>query len=453
MSVPVKVHCVLLPALLALAATRVVFAQEPTGPAPKPSPTPQEDSRPFHLGGELKVDFRNSKDVSSPVYFPFPPELIPQGQTGVIMRTVDPGSSLELPNVALRGEGEIMSGVTAKVEVHFLDLYNRNPTSSDDRLQLREAWVRVGRAPEGFQSGGTSFYVLVGLAPRFSRQLQRRLEHYGLWGTAVGRFEQPQVQLGGTLGRVYWRAMVGNGNPVFFRDTNALAGDNGTPERAPGNVNPIYQSGFPILYDAKPTDVTVNGDLEWGGGLGYRAGSDRAGLDVLGWVFGRRLQDTVRLRGTYYGGDIKLLQGAGFPLPYSGRDKREYGVNVQGRWGGGRLFGQYVDQEIAHLPRRGFEAEVAWRFDLDSGILIGDSPALNWIQPVVRVSHFQNGFDGPREFPGLSVTWDWTKIDAGIRVEIIPGVDLTAEYAWHAARTHNTTLHPNEALVTLRVEF
>ena len=99
MSVPVKVRCVLIPALLALAATRVVLAQEPTGPAPKPSPTPQEDSRPFHLGGEFKVNFRNSKDVSSPVYFPFPPELIPQGQTGVIMRTVDPGSSLELQTI------------------------------------------------------------------------------------------------------------------------------------------------------------------------------------------------------------------------------------------------------------------------------------------------------------------------------------------------------------------
>ena len=442
---------VLLSASLALAATRTASAQGTA--APEPSPTPQEESRPFRLGGELKVSFRNSKDVSSPVYFPFPPALIPRGQTGVFMRTVDPGSSLEVPNAAFRGEGEITSGVTAKVEVHFLDLYNRNPTSSDDRVLLREAWVRFGRAPEGFRSGGTSLYVLVGLAPRFSKQLQRRMESYGLWGTAVGRFEQPQVQLGGTLGRLYWRAMVGNGNPVFFRDPNALAGDNGTPERAPGNVNPIYQSGFPILYDAKPTDVTVHGDLEWGGGLGYRAGSDRAGLDVLGWAFGRRLQDTVSLRGTFYGGDIKLLQGNGFPLPYTGRDKREYGVNVQGRWGGGRLFGQYVDQEIAHLRRRGFEAELAWRFGLDGLFLIGESPALNWIQPVVRVSHVDNGFDGPREFPGLSVTWDWTKVDAGLRVGIVREVDLTAEYSWHAARTRTSTLHPNEALVTLRVGF
>jgi hypothetical protein len=426
-------------------------AQEPV-PSPEPSPR-QEDTRPFRLGGEFKANFRNSRDLSSPVFFPFPPELFPVGQSGVFMRTVDPGSSLELSNLALKGEGEITSGVTAKVEVHFLDLYYRNPTSSDDRILLREAWVRFGRSPAGFGSGGNSVYLLAGLAPRFSKQVQRRLESYGLWGTAIGRFEEPQIQLGGTLGRAYWRAMVGNGNPVFFRDTNALAGDNGTPERAPGNVNPIYQSGFPILYDAKPADLNLHGDFEWGGGAGYRLGSESAGADVLGWAFGRRLQETARIRGTFYGGDLKLLQGNGFPLPYSGDRKREYGVNVDGRLGGGRLFAQYVDQTIADLPRRGFEAELAWRFSLNGLFLIGESPAFNWIQPVVRVSRIHNGFDAPREYPGLSVAWDWTKIDLGLRVGIVREVDLTAEYSRHDAKTYVSTLHPDEALATLRVGF
>jgi hypothetical protein len=448
-----KARAVLLCASLAAAAAREAYPQQAAVPASEASPAPPEESRPFRLGGELKANFRDSEDVSSPVFFPFPTELVPQGQTGVFMRTVDPGSSLEVSNAALRGEGEITSGVTAKVEVHFLDLYNRNPTSSDDRVLLREAWVRFGRSLQGFGSGGTSFYVLVGLAPRFSKQLQRHMESYGLWGTAVGRFEQPQVQMGGTLGRLYWRAMAGSGNPVFFRDPNALAGDNGTPERAPGNVNPIYQSGFPILYDTKPSDVSLHGDFEWGGGLGYRAGSDHVGVDVLGWAFERRLQDTVRIRGTFYGGDVKLLRGNGFPLPYSGTDKREWGANLVGRLGDARLFAQYVDQKIANLPRRGFEAELAWRFPLHGLFLIGESPALNWIQPVVRASHIDNGFDAPREYPGPSVTWDWTKVDLGFRVGIVREVDLTAEYSWNAAKTRTTTLHPDETLVTLRVGF
>jgi hypothetical protein len=51
------------------------------------------------------------------------------------------------------------------------------------------------------------------------------------------------------------------------------------------------------------------------------------------------------------------------------------------------------------------------------------------------------------------VTWDWTKVDAGFRVGIVREVDLTAEYSWNDARARTTTLHPDEALVTLRVGF
>ena len=432
---------------VAIAGVAASFAQD----APQ-TPEATAAGNPFRLGGEVKIAFRNSTDVTSPVFFPFPAnDLPPSGQ--VVEETVSPGSSLEVANAALRGEGELTSGVTAKVEVHFLDLYNRNPTSSDDRILLREAWLRFGRKPQGFVSAGTTFYALLGLAPRFTKQTQRHLESYGLWGTAVGRFEQPQVQLGGTLGHFYWRGMLGNGNPLFFRDPNALAGDNGTPERTPGNNHPIYNSGFPILYDAKPSDLNLHGDFEWGGGAGFRAGSDRSGLDILGWGFGRRLEDTVSIRGTFYGGDLKLLEGNGVPLPFSGHEKREYGANLEARLGGGRLFAQYIDQTIANLPRKGFEAEAVWRFDLNGLFLIGESPAFNWLQPVVRCSRINNGFEAPHEFPGLSVAWDWTKIDLGIRIGIVREVDLTAEYSWNDASTSAGSLHPNEALVTLRAGF
>ena len=117
-------------------------------------------------------------------------------------RTVAEGKSFELSTATLIAEGELGGGVAAKVEVHFSDLYNRNPTSSDDRVFVRQAWVRLGDKYEPLQvQPGTTFYVLVGLAPRFSKQLTRRLESYGLWGTAVGRFEQPQLEAGGSFGR------------------------------------------------------------------------------------------------------------------------------------------------------------------------------------------------------------------------------------------------------------
>jgi hypothetical protein len=427
------------------------WSQEPPQPAaPEAAPAPR-----FRLGGEFKLAFRNSKLVETPVFFPFPPSFIPVGQTAVVQRTVDPGSSLEVPNLALIAEGEPTPGLTLKAEVHVLDLYNRNPTSSDDRILLREAWVCFGTRPAPLEvPEGSSFYVLAGLAPRFTKQLNRRLESYGMWGTAVGRFEQPQLQIGGSLGRnLYFRALVGNGNPVFFRDTNALAGDNGTPNHEPGNVEPVYNSGFPILYDAKPADINVSGRFEWGAGLGARFAGEGRALDLLGWYFARTLEDAARIRGTFYEGDLDILRGAGFPLPFRGDEKSEWGGNVEARFGGLRFFGQYVDQKIAELPRHGFELELAYRLRLDGLFLVGETPIGEFLQPVVRFSKIDNEFDGPREYPARSVDWDWTKLDLGLRIGITRSVDLTLEYSRHDMVTARGTLHPDETLITLRTGF
>jgi hypothetical protein len=460
----------LAPPLLALSLLAAPLAAQepppPTGEEPPPAegaapeePSPEPEAPRFRLGGEIKVHFRDSQAQESLDQFPFPPSFRPGNNPDIpiFLRTVSAHPSFEISTATLRGEGEISSHVSAKVEVHFLDLYNRNPTSSDDRIFVREAWVAFGRRDLPLQpiGGSATLYVQAGMAPRFTKQQQRRLESYGLWGTAVGRFEQPQVQAGGTFARhVYWRAMAGNGNPLFLRDPNALAGDNGTPERQPGNVNPIYESGFPIMYDAKPQDLNPSGRFEWGAGLGVRAAGESRGFDLLGWYFTRKLEPVVRIRGTSYSGDIKMLRGVFFPLPFSGDEKREAGVNLEGRLAGGRLFAQYVDQDIAELPRRGYEVELAWRFALPGLFLVGESPVVNWIQPVVRVSHIDNRFTTPRQFPAPSFGWDWTKYDFGLRVGLVREVDLTAEYARHdAVRANGTKIHPDELLITLRAGF
>ncbi len=419
------------------------------------TPASAED---FRLSGEIKAGYRWSKAEQAPLFHQFPASFLAPGETQVFMRTPDPGGSLEVQHLALLGSGEITPGVFARIEVRLLDLYNRNPTSSDDRVFVRQAYVRLGSKPEPLdEARGSRFYAQFGMAPRFTKQVVRHLESYGVWGTSVGRFEQPQLELGVRLGRaLYLRGMIGSGNPLFFRDTNALAGDNGTPERQPGNVRPVYQSGFPILYDAKATDVTSSARFEWGGGLGARfGGGEKAGADLLGWYFTRRLADSVRLRGTSYSGDLRLLRGSGVPLPTSGDRKREWGVNVQARAKGLRLFGQYVDQDIAGLRRRGVEAEVAWNLPLNGLFLIGESPFGNWIQPAFRFSRTDNLFDVPREFPGLSVGWDWRKFDFGLRFGLVRNVDLTAEYTLHRVDRGpgRPSLPMNEALVTLRTGF
>ena len=420
-----------------------------------------QDKLQLKLSGEIKANVRSSSFVELKLRFPFPPDFIPPGQDGVYMRTVSDSTSAEISNVALQLDAQLTPDISGRARIHFIDLYNRNPTSSDDKFAVREAWVRFGQKYESLEAApGTSFYALVGKAPRFTKQLVRRLESYGMWGTAVGRFEEVQVQLGGSVGKhVYWRGHVANGNPLFFRDPNALAGDNGTPERVPGNVHPVYESGFPILYDAKAGDLNFSGTFEYGGGLGFRllSASGDDGIDVMGWYFTRQMADQVSIRGTYYSGDIKLLQAfesLGIAFALTGRQKWEAGVNVDVRFGNFRLFGQFVDQSIGGLKRNGFEVEAAWVIPLNGLFLSGETPILNYVTPTVRFSNLANKFFTPRTYPATSVGWEWEKYDYGVRIGILRGVDLTAEYSRHdMVLFSGTILHPDEWLVTLRAGF
>jgi hypothetical protein len=432
-------------ALVALLLGPPVLAQEPP-----PVPEVAEESEGFRFGGEIKAGFRWSEAQASSVFNR-------SNQVVGFMRTPDPGASIEIQHLALTGEGFLSSGVFAKFEVRFLDLYNRNPTSTDDTVFVRQAFVRFGEKPEvlGGVKGGAA-YALFGMAPRFSKQTTRHMETYGLWGTAVGRFEQPQLEIGGSLGHhFYARAMVGSGNPLFLRDTNVLAGDNLT-DAPPPSAKATYQSGFPILYDAKVTELNVAGGAETGLGIGGRVGGgEKSGADVLAWYFGRRLADTARLRGTDYPGELAILRGAGVPIATHGDKRHEWGINLQAKAKGLRLFAQWVDQDLAGASRYGIEAEAAWIFPLHGLFLVGESPFGNWVQPSFRYSWIDNRFTTPLAFPRLSVQWEWKKYDFGLRFGLVRNVDLTVEYTIHEVYRNAglPSLPMKEFVITLRTGF
>ena len=445
---------------LLIGALSIFSAIPAQAQAPPPDPQARAEApaaRRFRLGAEVKANFRHSADESFLDPFPFPPSFFPPGQNQIFERTVAPGTSLEVSNVAVIGEADFTPDIAARAEIHVLDLYSRNPTSSDDLIAVREAWIRFGKKFEALEAApGTTVYALVGRAPRFTKQRLRRLESYGLWGTAVARFEENQIEAGGSAGKsVYWRAQVASPNPLFMRDTNALAGDNGTPQNVPGSVDPIYHSGFPIFYDAKPSDLNPTGKFQVGFGLGWRRprAPGRVSLDVLGWYFHRTLADRVRIRGTFYGGDILLLKGVFFPLAYEGRNKSEYGLNAEAEYRGLRAFAQYIRQDIAKLDRHGFEVELAYVFDLPGLFASGDSPVVNWIQPVVRFSNITNDFVVNPQYPAPSAGWNWKKYDLGVRLGVVRGIDVTAEYSIHDVKTGGASVSPNELLVTVRAGF
>ena len=432
----------LAPLLAFLALASPVFAQETAEP-----PVTQEDD-PFHFGGELKTGFRWSQAQQSTVFGS-------RSQPIGFMKTPDVGSAFEFQHLAITGEGHITSGVFAKFEVRFLDQYNRNPSSADQVVFVRQAFVRFGDKSQRLSGErGSRFYAQIGMAPRFSKQMVRRLESYGLWGTAVGRFEQPQVELGATFGpRIYARAMAGAGNTLFLRDTNPLAGDNQTQTPDPSAV---HATDFPILYDAKYQGVNSTRHSEVGAGLGVRAGGgDKAGFDLLGWYFTRRLAPTASIYESEYPGELAVLKGAGFPIPTSGNRRREWGVNLEGRAAGLRFFGQWIDQDLAGAGRHGVEAEAAWNIALPGLFLVGESPFGNWIQPAFRFSWIHNDFTAPLPYPRLSVVWPWKKYDFALRMGLVRNVDVTAEYTFHQVFRFAgaPNLPMKEFLVTLRAGF
>jgi hypothetical protein len=412
-----------------------------------------DDGFHVHIGGELKANARWSQDDRFPLAFPFPPDFVPDGQPDVALQTVAPGASLEVSKALLHVDVEMPRSIAAHVKIAFIGLYDRNPTSTDQTVNVEEAWVGFGRKHGSLELlPGTSFFALVGKAPKLERQPFRRLESYGLATTAFNRFGDLQLQLGGSLGtHVYFLGQVSDGNPIFMRDPNVLAGDNGTDP--PPHPDPKLHSGFPILYHAEIEELSYGHPAEWGGGLGTRfvSADQRYGLDLLGFYYRTRLSAKARLRGTFYEGDLDILDGTGDPsLPISGDRSERYGGTFDARLGSFSGFGQVVHETLAGLPRTGYEVEAGYRIVL--GDLADARDLFPAIQPAVRYSRLVNDFLAPHLFVAPSFAWDWAKLDAGLRVTILKRLDLTLEYAHHDIKASRKIRH-DEALATLRVQF
>src|SRR5690606_12302853 len=142
------------------------------------------------------------------------------GGDQVFLTTVDPGGSLEVAAVTLFADAVWGDALDGRVKVDLIDLHDRNPTSTDRKVDVDEAWIRFGRESEpGMPPERPGVYVKVGKFGKQERQDDRHLESYGLAATAFNRFEDLGLELGVDLGRhAYLKASYTQGNPVFMRD-------------------------------------------------------------------------------------------------------------------------------------------------------------------------------------------------------------------------------------------
>jgi hypothetical protein len=413
----------------------------------------------IRFGFEARAHWRDSDAAAFRNPFPFGPDALPPGATASFLTPPDPGRHFELSTAILLLDASWGEDVVGRLKIDFIDLHDRNPTSGDKQVDVDEAWIRFGFDPEpGNLPAVGGGYLKVGKFGKFERQDDRHLESYGLVSTAFNRFEDLGVEAGYNFGRhVYLKASYTAGNPVFLRDPNALAGDNGTEEllRSQPNNEPPYGSGLVIAYDAEVEDASFDGAEETGIGLGFRFAdaSGRRAVDGLVWAYQRDLAERVELEGTFYGGDLDVLDGPapGFGLPLSDDEKQEVGANLWVYFDDLSVFAQFVDQQLAGMDRVGWEAEVAWRFELPLVWAVGGQQLFQWIQPAVRYSYLDPDFEGGSPaYPAPSVRWEWTKIDYGVRVGLLSGVDLTLELADNTFVVRGVDRSADEALATLR---
>jgi hypothetical protein len=384
---------------------------------------------------EIRANYRNSKEERLNRPFPLPAP----GQPATALTTPDPGSHVELNVADVQFDLGYGDWLSARAKVHLEAKHRRNPTGTDRQIDADELWIRLGVNPEFLaRPEGTSFFVQAGKFPKMERQPVRMLESYGLAATSFNRFEDVQLLVGGSIGRnFYWRAQASNGNPLFLRDPNALAGDNGTAGQVLRHESPEFGSGFPILYNAEVEDLVFDtSNVQIGEGLGYRwqRENETLGFDVIVFHYKRDLADSVKLTGTLYGGDLDFLVLKGSEvnsnidrgLPVTGDTKEEYGARFYGEWGNATVVAQMTWQNVAGLERDGWELEAGYRLPLSLG-------PLQYIQPALRASNLDNHFFGHPQYPATSVRWDWRKYDAGLRIGLTRGFDVTVEYTTHDA--------------------
>ncbi len=411
------------------------------------------DELDFDLLLEIKAHYRHSVDNDFRLANP----------PGAQLETVDPGDHFEVSALTLFTNVDYADSIRIRAKVDIIDRYDRNSSSDDKDIDVDELWLRVGsELPPGRMPDDDSrhMYVKIGKFGKFERQNDRHLESYGLVATAFNRFEDLGIELGSDITEnIYVKASVSSGNPVFIRDPNALAGDNGTSDLLDRN-DPDLNSGIPILYDAEVEDFQFDDNFaELGIGIGARAGSDDGSrtVDVLLFGYERELKDEVKLFGTHYGGDLDVFSapdivngGQAVLNGLRGSYKREYGASVWVYLDQTTLFGQFVQQDLGGLDRKGWEVELSHRIDIEDWFRIGDTAVLQHLSPAIRYSYLDPNFAGPATFPAPGAFWDWKKIDVGFRVGLFTEMEMTVEYAFNAFTRAGVEENNDEFLTTLR---
>ncbi len=367
---------------------------------------------------------------------------------------------IEIQHLAMTGEGDRHLGRLREVRSPFPRPVQ--PQSHFDRRQgVRAPGLRAIRRQAGTAERSRRARMptlLFGMAPRFSKQTTRRLETYGLVGHRGREIRAAAARDRGFVRRSRLRAGHGRVREPSVPPRHECARGRQPLRWTSAEPDATYESDFPILYDAKVSEVNVTGHLEKGFGLGARLGRRREG--------GRRRPRLV-LRASP--GRDRATQGARTgrescvcsatrtsPFKASGDQRHEWGVNLQAQGERAQRSSDSGWTRIWPEP-----AATVWRPKSPGSF---PSPASSWwasrrsetgFNPRSVIHGSTTGSPPRINYPRLSVAWPWKKYDFGLRFGLVRNVDLTAEYTFH--QIFRTASLPNlpmkEFVLTLRTGF
>ena len=269
-------------------------------------------------------------------YFPF--RRTPVGQTPVFEETVDAGAHVRVLGrhpVRRRRPGGPLHDAIGKLDL--IDLYDRNPTSTGQKVDIDEAWIRFGREPEtATLAPGSGVYLKLGKIAKFERQNDRHLQSYGLVSTAFNRFEETGGELGVHLGRHFYLKAAGRrrqpGLPARSQRARRRQRHAGAPAARPRPATSRAASPSSTTPTTPTSTSTASSRPAWGSAGAWRT---RGGATASTcWPGGTSASSRTRveIHGSFYGGDLDILNGpeAGVPadVTYRDHERREAG----GRW-------------------------------------------------------------------------------------------------------------------------
>jgi len=335
----------------------------------------------FSLGGEMELEFRDTENDRE-------------------IAEAEP--HLALDKLVLQPKVKVGDGVSLDAQLFF---------QPHKKAYVNEFHVLFADLPCPVVS-----YLDLG---QFEREIKnhahRTTEDYPLIGTAFWRDDEYAVSVGGEWRFLYWSVMVGDG----FK----LAG-----------AQPAEDKSYKLIQDDRK-EAGFDGLQEVDFNLGYRNDYGRWGkVDVLGfYVSGELSREDVEF--------LQTLPGYGM----SGDDKMyRYGVGMDYRLGGWRLYGQYITAKDGRLERYGWYVQPSYKLKLPQAeYFYGYEFLLRYGE--LRVDLAPD--------PASSYTWDRDKITLALITDVYKQVKLKTEYYVNGEDTGDAAVDNDELLVQLEVKF